>query len=143
MPTSDRKLAYFLLRFTLGVSIFFHGVTRLPHLGTFANTIVKQFTHTPLPAFLVRQFAISVAIEEAVTGFSLIAGCWTRWALIIGILAMAFFIFGNSLIADFPTVAIDLTYAAIYAALLATLEYNSISVDNAVSKRCKPMTENS
>ena len=134
MPLSDRKLAYFLLRFTLGVSIFFHGVTRLPHLGVFANTIVKQFAETPLPSFLVRPFAVGVAIEETVTGFLLIAGCWTRWALIIGILAMASFILGNSLIAGFPTVAIDLTYAAIYAALLAALEYNSISVDKTFLK---------
>jgi len=142
MPLSDRKLAYFLLRFTLGVSIFFHGVTRLPHLGIFANTIVKQFANTPLPAFLVRQFAIALAIEEAVTGFLLITGCWTRWALIIGILAVASFIFGNSLIADFSTVAIDLTYAAISAALLAALEYNSVAADKIFFKRSKPMTEN-
>ncbi|MBV9506544.1 MAG: DoxX family membrane protein [Acidobacteriia bacterium] len=134
MPVSDRKLAYFLLRFTLGVSIFFHGVTRLPHLGMFANTIVKQFADTPLPAFLVRQFAVSVAIIEAITGFLLITGCCTRWALVVGILTMASFIFGNSLIADFPTVAIDLTYTAIYAVLLAALEYNSISVDMTLLK---------
>ena len=130
MPQSDRRLAYFLLRFTLGVSIFFHGVTRLPHIGVFADHIVNQFANTVLPVFLVRQFAIGLAVEEAVTGFLLIVGLWTRWAIIIGVLAMASLIFGNSLISDFPTVAIDLTYAAIYAALLAGLEYNSVAVDN-------------
>jgi thiosulfate dehydrogenase [quinone] large subunit len=128
-PQSDRRLAYFFLRLTLGVSIFIHGVVRLPKIAEFADGLVKQFAATPLPAMLVRPFAMGLTVEEAVTGFLLIIGLWTRWALIIGSLAMAALVFGTSLRSDWPTVGIQLLYAAIYAALLATREYNSISVD--------------
>jgi thiosulfate dehydrogenase (quinone) large subunit len=128
-PQSDRALSYFLLRFTLGVSIFIHGAVRLPKMVEFADGLVKQFAGTPLPAFLVRPFAMGLTVEEAVTGFLLIIGLWTRWALVIGSLAMAALVFGTALRSDWPTVAIQLLYAAIYAALLAAREYNSISVD--------------
>ena len=33
----DRKLAYLMLRFTLGLDIFMHGVVRLPHLSAFVD----------------------------------------------------------------------------------------------------------
>jgi len=128
-PQSDHKLSYFLLRLTLGISIFVHGVVRLPKITEFADGLAKQFADTPLPAILVRPFAMGLTVEEAVTGFLLIIGLWTRWALIIGSLAMAALVFGTSLRSDWPTVAIQLVYSAIYAALLATREFNSISVD--------------
>jgi thiosulfate dehydrogenase [quinone] large subunit len=128
-PQSDRRLAYFFLRLTLGVSIFIHGVVRLPKIAEFADGLVKQFAATPLPAMLVRPFAMGLTVEEALTGFLLIIGLWTRWALIIGSLAIAALVFGTSLRSDWPTVGIQLLYAAIYAALLATREYNSISFD--------------
>src|SRR5271155_4276250 len=128
-PQSDGRLAYFFLRLTLGVSIFIHGIVRLPKIAEFADGLVKQFAATPLPAMLVRPFAMGLTVEEAVTGFLLIIGLWTRWALIIGSLAMAALVFGTSLRSDWPTVGIQLLYAAIYAALLATREYNELSFD--------------
>ena len=40
-PLQDRKLAYVMLRFTLGLSILMHGIVRLPHLSAFADGMVK------------------------------------------------------------------------------------------------------
>ena len=128
-PESDRRLAYFFLRFTLGISIFIHGVVRLPKIQEFAAGLVSQFASTPLPALLVRLFAMGLTVEETVTGLLLIIGLWTRWALIIGSLTMAALVFGTALKSDWPTVAIQLLYAAIYAVLLAMREYNSVAVD--------------
>jgi thiosulfate dehydrogenase [quinone] large subunit len=68
-------------------------------------------------------------VEEAATGFLLIIGLWTRWALIIGALAMAALVFGTALRSDWPTVWIRLLYATIYAVQLAMREYNSLAVD--------------
>ena len=127
---SDRKLAYFFLRLTLGMSIFIHGMVRLPKIKAFAEILVHEFANTLLPAFLVRPFAMMLTLEEALTGLLLIVGLWTRWALIIGALAMATLVFGTSLKSDWPTVAIQLFYAAVYAVLLATREYNTVGLDN-------------
>jgi hypothetical protein len=65
----DRKLAYVMLRFTLGLSIFMHGMVRLPHLSAFAEDMVKLFVQTPLPAFIVRPSAFSECWSARAPGF--------------------------------------------------------------------------
>jgi len=54
----DRRLAYLLLRLTLGINILLHGAVRLPALGAFAEGMVQQFTDTPLLAVAVRLFGL-------------------------------------------------------------------------------------
>jgi thiosulfate dehydrogenase (quinone) large subunit len=125
----DRKLAYLVLRFTLGLSILMHGLVRLPHLTAFAAATVKLFVATPLPAILVRLFALTLVFLETAVGLLLVLGLWTRTALLLGALLMAFLIFGTALRSDWSTLAIQLFYAFLYATLLATREYNSYSVD--------------
>jgi thiosulfate dehydrogenase [quinone] large subunit len=128
-PTPDRKLAYLVLRCTLGLSIFMHGLVRLPHLRAFADGLVKLFGDTPLPALLVRPFALVLVFVEAIVGLLVLLGLWTRVALIVGSAAMAALIFGTALRSDWNTLAIQLLYAAIYAALLAARGYNAYSLD--------------
>ena len=125
----DRKLAYLMLRFTLGLSILMHGLVRLPHLGAFADGLVKLFADTPLPPILVRPFALGLVFVESLVGLLLILGFWTRTALVLGALAMAALVFGTALRSDWNTLAIQMLYALIYALLIATREYNTYSVD--------------
>ncbi len=130
----DRKLAYLALRFTLGLSILMHGLVRLPHLTAFADATVKLFVATPLPAILVRLFALSLVFFETAIGLLLVLGLWTRAALLLGALAMASLIFGTALRSDWNILAIQLFYAFLYAALLATREYNSYSLDALINR---------
>ena len=125
----DRKLAYLMLRFTLGLSILMHGLVRMPHLSAFADGTVRLFAETPLPAIIVRPFALSLVFVEAIVGLLLVLGLWTRWALLLGALSMAALVFGTALRSDWNTLAIQMLYASIYAALIAAREYNSYSVD--------------
>lgn len=125
----DRKLAYLVLRFMLGLSILMHGLVRLPHLTAFADATVKLFVATPLPAILVRSFALTLVFLETAVGLLLVLGLWARTALLLGALLMAFLIFGTALRSDWSTLAIQLFYAFLYATLLATREYNSYSID--------------
>src|SRR5208282_5691939 len=78
--TVDRKLGYFVLRFSLGLSIFMHGVARLPHLGAFAEGLVRLFADTPLPALLVRPFAVGLVFVETIVGLLVLLGLRTREA---------------------------------------------------------------
>ena len=133
-PLLDRKLAYFILRFTLGVSILMHGLVRLPHLSAFADGMVRQFAETPLPATIVRPFALSLVFVEAIDGLLLLLGLWTRWALVLGTLFMASLVFGTALRSDWNTLAIQMLYASIYSALIATREYNSFSIDTLIQR---------
>jgi thiosulfate dehydrogenase (quinone) large subunit len=125
----DRRLAYAMLRFTLGLCILMHGLVRLPHLSTFADSIVKLFMNTPLPEFTVRLFALSLVFLETAVGLLVLLGLCTRWALLLGALTMAALVFGTALRSDWNTLAIQMLYALIYAALIATREYNAYSLD--------------
>jgi len=128
-PVLDRKLGYLVLRFTLGLSILMHGLVRLPHLQAFADGLLKMFGDTPLPAVLVRPFGFGLVFVETAVGLLVLLGLWTQEALLVGSAAMAALIFGTALRSDWDTVAIQLLYAAIYAALLAAREYNAYSLD--------------
>jgi thiosulfate dehydrogenase [quinone] large subunit len=128
-PVLDRKLGYLVLRFTLGLSILMHGLVRLPHLQVFADGLLKMFGDTPLPAVLVRPFGFGLVFVETAVGLLVLLGLWTQEALLVGSAAMAALIFGTALRSDWDTVAIQLLYAAIYAALLAAREYNAYSLD--------------
>jgi len=128
-PLQDRKLAYVMLRFTLGLSILMHGIVRLPHLSAFADGMVKQFAETPLPAVVVRPFALTLVFAEAIIGLLLVLGLWTRWSLLLGAVLISALVFGTALRSDWDTLAIQLLYAFIYAALITALEYNAYSID--------------
>jgi|SRR5882724_7131489 len=128
-PLLDRKLAYATLRFTLGLDILMHGVVRLPHLSVFADGMVKQFAETPLPAAIVRPFALGLVFVEVIMGLLTLVGLWTRWALLIGALMISSLVFGTALRSDWNTLAIQMLYAFIYASLIATREHNSYSAD--------------
>ncbi|MGC2283460.1 MAG: DoxX family membrane protein, partial [Candidatus Acidiferrales bacterium] len=123
-PTIDRKLGYLVLRFILGLSIFMHGLSRLPHLQEFADGLVKMFADTALPAMLVHSFGLALVFVEAAVGLLLLLGLWTQEALLVGSATMALLVFGTALRSDWNIVAIQLLYALIYSVLLAELEYN-------------------
>lgn len=130
----DRRLAYLLLRFTLGLSILMHSLVRLPHLNAFADGLVKLFAETPLPAVVVRPFALGLVFVEAIVGVLILVGWWTRWVLLLGGAVMAALVFGTALRSDWSTVAIQMLYAFIYAALMATREYDAYSLDGLLKR---------
>ncbi|HEY1470456.1 MAG TPA: DoxX family membrane protein [Candidatus Acidoferrum sp.] len=134
-PLLDRKMAYLTLRFTLGLSILMHGLVRLPHLRPFADTTARLFTETPLPAIIVRPFALGLVFVETIVGLFLLLGLWTMWVLLLGALSMAALVFGTALRSDWNTLAIQMLYASIYAALIAAREYNSFSVDALIRRQ--------
>jgi len=116
------------------MDILMHGVVRLPHLSSFADGMVRQFAETPLPAIIVRPFALSIVFLEALLGLLLLIGLWTRWSLLFGGVLISSLVFGTALRSDWNTLAIQMLYALIFAALMATREYNSYSVDTLIQR---------
>src|SRR5260370_41269448 len=71
---TNRQLAYFILRLTLGVNIFLHGATRIGSgVGAFASQLAQQFEKTILPRPLVIAFAAGMPFAEAIGG---LLGCF-------------------------------------------------------------------
>jgi thiosulfate dehydrogenase (quinone) large subunit len=127
---SDRSLAYLLLRVVLGINIAVHGFSRLySGPAAFAEAMVSMFAKTPLPAWSVHAFAMCLPWVEALVGLLVLFGAASRLAYVIGMLEIAALTFGSALRQDWDAAGLQLTYALIYAVLLATREYNGVSVD--------------
>jgi thiosulfate dehydrogenase [quinone] large subunit len=116
----DRRLAYVILRVTLGINILMHGVVRIMGgVGAFAGGMVQQFAATPLPAEFVRGFGLVLPFLELTIGLLILVGAFTRWALAAGGLVIAALVFGTSLRSDWQTVFLQMLYALTFYVLLA------------------------
>jgi thiosulfate dehydrogenase [quinone] large subunit len=128
--SSDERLAYALLRLVVGANLMMHGISRMiAGTGEFAAKLVMQFAHAPLPAWSVWAFGLVLPAIEGGLGLLLLIGLRTRAVLIAAILLIMVLTFGSSLLQDWSAAGIQLTYAAIYAALLLLRRYNSWSAD--------------
>ena len=127
---SDARIAYAILRLTLGINIALHGVTRLMNgTGGFAAFLVTQFQATLLPRVLVEAFAHTLPWAETTIGLLMLAGLATRFALIAGGLLMAVLTFGTTLRQDFQNAGLQLFYSIAYFMLLSLRARNGFSLD--------------
>jgi TQO small subunit DoxD len=136
-PSLDRRLAYGILRLTLGLNILIHGAGRMFGSGTgaFATKTGSEFISTPLPHNLVYSFLVVLPFAEAIVGFSLTLGLLTRWGLTLGGLLITALVFGTALRSDWTTVGIQMIYALSYYLLLANLAENYFSLDTLLRKQ--------
>lgn len=128
------KSAYLLARLPIAVSMFGHGLTRLPRLDSFSLGMTQEFSRTWLPSGMVQAFGYTLPFFELLTGILLILGVFTRVALVVGVLLMVILIFGSSLIDEWQNVAIQMFYGAYFAALLVLIEHNGYSLDARLAK---------
>jgi thiosulfate dehydrogenase [quinone] large subunit len=132
----DERLAYGLLRLALGMNFLMHGVSRLMDgPGDYAFKLRQQFEHSPLPQWAVYGFGVMLPGIEALLGALLIVGLRTKPALVAAALWMTVLTFGSGLIQNWSGAATQLTYAAIIAAMLATVRFNGWSVDAWLKKK--------
>jgi thiosulfate dehydrogenase [quinone] large subunit len=132
---ADLRLAHALARLGLGMDIALHGMTRLPNLPMFADTLEKQFANTFLPQVLVTIAAYCIAISETIIGTFLLAGLFVRTALTGLACLMIILLFGTCLVMNFTVAATQLLYMAFIAVMLATVAYDGYSLDRWRARR--------
>jgi thiosulfate dehydrogenase [quinone] large subunit len=126
----DAELAYGLLRAFLGFNIMMHGISRIiSGPGTFAATLVQQFQATPMANGVVSGFGYALPWLELILGLMLLVGIFTRWVVVAGFVLLGVLTYGTALIQDWETTGLQLTYALVYALLLAFVGWNRWSVD--------------
>lgn len=137
---ADRRLAYAILRLTLGLNIYIHGSSRILR-GVQQNFVVKyesQFATTILPVPVAHLALTMIPYIEAVIGGLLFIGLWTRWALAAGGLLMLVLVFGTGIRQDWNALNIQMLYALIFFVLLTLRHYNCFSIDtNFLNKTSK------
>jgi len=132
---AEAALGYATLRLAIGMSMFIHGLGRLPKLSEFTQATVKLFVGSPLPAFAVTAFARITPPVELGIGLLVLFGFATRLGLTLGGLWMVVLIFGSTLIEKYDAVGIQLIYSLIFFHLLLHLDQNTLSIDGLIARR--------
>ncbi|MBJ6765860.1 DoxX family membrane protein [Myxococcaceae bacterium JPH2] len=133
---TDAEAGHALLRVTLGLNIFLHGVVRLVSgPAAFADALVKAFAGSLMPELMVRPFALALPFAETAVGLLVALGWRTRPALAAGGLLMMALVFGTALRSEWETLGVQMIYVALYAALLGTARFGRFSVDGLLSSQ--------
>jgi thiosulfate dehydrogenase [quinone] large subunit len=135
MRTSEKSLAYGLLRVAVGVNFAGHGLIRL-YVGAsqFVNSTAEHLSKSPLPHGLVIGFLYMVPVVEAFVGIALIAGLMTRFVLVVSSVLMIALTIGVTSNQQWDIAGQQLVYSAVLFVLLFLHEYNDFSADRLIWK---------
>ncbi|MBS1662294.1 MAG: DoxX family membrane protein [Bacteroidetes bacterium] len=125
---------YLILRLSIGMSCFGHGLVRVPKLPVFSNWMTTQFQKSFLPQALVLPFSYALPIVELVLGVMLLLGLFTKFAAIAASIVMIILIFGTTTIEDWSALPSQLIHVAFLAMLVQFLSSNTWCVDNLLQK---------
>ncbi|HEY4194311.1 MAG TPA: DoxX family membrane protein [Mucilaginibacter sp.] len=131
---NNPNTTYLLARLPIAVSMFGHGLERIPKLQGFSSHMVDQFSKSMLPLALVIPFSYVLPFLELLTGILLILGLFTRFGCILGVVVMLALIFGSSMIEQWENVFTQIIYGAYFALLYYFAIYNRYSIDGWMHK---------
>ena len=130
----NTQITYLILRTGVGVSMFGHGLVRLPKLQLFSDWMLKSFEKAMLPEMVVLPFSYVLPIAEFVLGILLIAGLATRISAIAASMVMIILIFGTTLIENWSALTPQFIHLAFFAYLMQNIAKNRFSVDHLLKK---------
>lgn len=134
ISTTPQPLSYLLARLVMAASMFGHGLVRLPKLQGFSHWMLENFSASMMPVALVKPFSLALPILEFIVGLLLIAGLFTRAALVAGAFIMISLIVGSCLIEKWEWVTFQMFYGLYFALLLAHIKHNRYSLDARLGK---------
>ena len=123
------ELAYFILRLTMGVNMFTHGVARILDLDKFNGWLISQFSNTILPEFIVSISSYVIPFVELIIGILLILGLFTSRTLLVGALLIVALVFGSGLQENWNVMSSQMIYAIFFFILSYLIELNRFSLD--------------
>ncbi|WP_264538424.1 DoxX family membrane protein [Flavobacterium sp. N1736] len=125
---------FLLLRLAVAISMFGHGLVRLPKLTTFSNWMIGSFENSMLPKFIVTPFSYILPIAEFTIGLLLLLGLFTKPSLLAGGFVMLALMFGTAMIENWEAIPSQLIHVAFFALLLHFIDYNSWAIDLLIKK---------
>ncbi len=132
---NDKTVAYGLLRVAFGVNFLGHGLFRiLSGVGAFAAVTAEHMTKSPLPHGFVMGFGYVIPWVELLLGLGLIAGLWTRWALVGGAVFMMALTVGVTSNQQWDIAGQQLMYSVVFFGLLFLVEHNGLSLDGMLGR---------
>ena len=128
------ELAYLILRLTMGVNMFTHGVARILDLDKFNGWLITQFSNTILPEFIVSISSYMIPFVELIIGILLILGLFTSRALLVGSLLIVALVFGSGLQENWNVMSSQMIYAIFFFILSYLIDLNRYSLDRVRGK---------
>lgn len=125
---------FLLLRLGIGISMFGHGLVRLPKLTAFSQWMTGNFAKSMLPSAMVVPFSYVLPIAEFLIGLLIVAGLFTKPALIAGGVLMLLLLFGTALTENWEAIPSQLLHLAFFAVLLQFIQSNGWALDNLFTK---------
>ena len=123
-----------MARLPIAVSMFGHGLERIPKLQVFSDHVLMQFSKSIIPAKLVTNFSMALPFFELFTGLLLILGLFTRFSCVLGLIIMLALIFGSAMIEQWDNVFTQIIYGLYFAMLYYFAFYNRYSFDRLISR---------
>ena len=130
----NTKISYLIIRTAVGVSMFGHGLVRLPKLHAFSEWMLKSFEKAMLPDIFVLPFSYVLPIAEFVLGILLILGFLTRISAIAASVVMILLIFGTTLIENWGALTPQFIHLGFFAYLIQHMDKNRFSIDYLLKK---------
>jgi len=129
------ELAYLILRITMGVNMFTHGVARLLNIDGFNSWMIGQFSDTFLPEFMVSLASYMIPLSELIIGILLIIGLFSSRALLLGSVLIVFLVFGSGVKENWNIMSSQMIYAIFFFILSYFIELNKYSIDRIIQKK--------
>ncbi len=105
------KVNYFFLRLPIAISLFGHGIARLPKLVVFQRWMTDFMAESFLPHFVVSTWAYLLPFIETILGIVLLIGYRSKLAIYGGLTLMSILIFGSSTIENWGAIEAQLIHA--------------------------------
>jgi len=132
MKLDGKKAGYLLLRLALGAVFLLYGVNKFrAGVGATIEQMGRQFDRTFLPSLAVKAFGGALPSLEIVIGLLVLAGLFTRAALVGAGLVLIALSAGLAVLGNTATVATNLLFLLVVYVLLAHEEDNAFSLDAA------------
>ena len=132
MKLDGKKAGYVLLRLVLGVVFLFYGINKFQTgVGATIDQMARQFERTFLPTIAIKAVGATLPSVEIVVGILLVAGLFTRAALVVAGLVLLALSAGLAVLGNAPTVATNLLFLLVVYVLLSHEEDNVLSLDAA------------
>jgi thiosulfate dehydrogenase [quinone] large subunit len=130
MKITAAQLGTLGLRLALGVNMLIHGWMRVGSgFDKFQAGLLKTFSESSLPPFLVEAAAHTIPYVELLLGFTLLLGLKTKWVAFFGALFMCTLIFGMGVLQNWEVVGSQMIYVICFYLLLQSPELDFGGID--------------
>ena len=128
-------ISYLFIRLGIGVSMFGHGMVRLPKLTAFSDKMVSDFGDSMLPELLVRPFSLAIPFVEFLLGICLLLGYKSTWTAVAGATFMLCLMLGTAAIENWSAYPSQMIHLGFFVLMLQFMSANTLSLDAYLSNK--------